>query len=64
MIEIGRRIPLIAQKQWMEEQLDVFRDAILKSNNEWCFTKRLKVQERVEAELPEALRGCVKSRLG
>ncbi len=42
------------QKQWMEERLDVFRDAILKGNNEWCFTERLKVQERVEAELSEA----------
>lgn len=42
---------MITQNQWMEERLDVFRDAILKSNNTWCFTERLKVQERVEAEL-------------
>lgn len=42
------------QKKWMKRQLDVFRDAILKSNNEWCFTERLKVQQRVEAELSEA----------
>ena len=45
---------MVVQKQWMEERLDVFRDAILKGNNEWCFTERLKVQEKVEAELSEA----------
>ena len=38
-------------KQSMHERLDAFRDAILKGDNEWCFVERLKVQERIEAEL-------------
>jgi pyruvate-formate lyase len=52
MIEIRRRTPLIAQKQWMEEQLGVFRDAILKSNNE-CYERDVSegILDREEARL-------------
>lgn len=45
---------MIPQNQWMAERLTAFRDAILRGNNEWCFTERLKVQERVATELSEA----------
>ena len=44
---------MTAQKQWMHEQLGVFRNAILQGNNAWCFTERLKVQEKVEKQLSQ-----------
>ena len=47
----ARRTPLIDQKHWMEERLDVFRDTILNGNNEWCFIERLEIQEELEDEL-------------
>ena len=41
---------MIAQKQWMEERLDVFRDAILQGNNEWCFIERSTIQIKLKEE--------------
>ena len=37
----------------MAERLDVFRDAILQGNNEWCFIERLRIQQTLEEELAE-----------
>ena len=44
---------MIAQKQWMEERLDKFRDDILQGNNEWCFIERVEIQRSLEKELAE-----------
>ena len=40
-------------KHWMEDKLAAFKQAILVSNREWCFIERLKIQQRVKAELSD-----------
>lgn len=44
---------MIAQKHWMEERLDAFRDAILQGNNEWCFIERLNIQKATDDEFSD-----------
>ena len=40
-------------KHWMEDKLAAFKQAILRGNKEFCFIERLKIQQRVKAELPD-----------
>ena len=44
---------LSSGRNWMEDKLAAFKQDILLGNKEFCFIKRLKVQQRVKAELSD-----------
>ena len=50
---VNQAAVLSSEKHWMEEKLAAFKQVILRSNREWCFIERLKIQQRVKAELSD-----------